>query len=141
MAALAARLLLPTALLFAALQAACGAPDAPRPSADVQTWRGPRVDVTSRGLITYDRREIAQKVTFPACIMVGAAAFRYRGVRPLASGAPVPPGLYDTGLSLDQWRLLARAGALDDQVEVYVTVRGSTGILGEYPRLSEGQGC
>ena len=104
-------------------------------------WRGPTETVASQGITVYDRREIAQKVNFPTCITVGATAFRLERVRPVFSGDPVRASLLDTGYGLDRWRLLAPAGALDEQPMLFVTVAGSTGIMGEYPRLPAGNSC
>lgn len=131
---------LTVALLAAALLAAC-APTAPQATADRRTWRGPTDTVASEGITVYDRREIAQKVSFPTCITVGAAAFQFDNVRAVSSRDPLLAGLLDTGYSLDRWRLLAPAGALGEQRSVFVTVGGSTGIIAEYPRLPAGRSC
>lgn len=101
-----------------------------------RVWRGPDERVASRGVTVFDRREIAQKVNFPTCITAGSASFSVGQIDPLPSGDPVPPGLFDTGYGLDRWRLLAPAGALEDQRELFVTALGSTGILARYPRTT-----
>lgn len=119
----------------------CGAPNTPVPSPERRVWRGPGELVASSGIVTVERREIAQKVAFPACIEIDGAPFRYERVRNEPTGAPVPTGLFDTGYGFDRWRLLARAGALTEQNDVYVTVRGSTGITGRYLRLPAGERC
>ncbi len=129
------------AALLAGVLAACGSAGEPRPSADRRAWSGPSDTVASRGITTYDRREIAQKVDFPACITAGPSTFKFSGVRNVAAGAPAPAAVFDTGYGLDRWRLLAPSGALDAQAVVFVTVRGSTGIIGEYPRLAAGASC
>jgi hypothetical protein len=95
---------------------------------------GPSATVSSEGLTAYERREIAQRVTFPTCITAGGSTFRFAEVQTLPTGAPVPIGLFDTGYGLDRWRLLARAGLLEEQPELFVSARGSTGILARYPR-------
>jgi hypothetical protein len=127
-------------LLLAAALAACS-PSAPEESPARRAWRGPSPLVSSEGLTTYERREIAQRVTFPTCIFVGATSYRFAEVETLPTGAPVPVGLLDTGYGLGRWRLLARAGLLEEQEQIYVSVRGSTGILGRYDRLSAADQC
>jgi hypothetical protein len=133
------RLLLPLIACLLSLFA-CGQPS-PDPSAERRTWRGPNDAVASEGITTYDRRELAQRVNFPTCITIGTTAFRYGGTHPVEGGNPAPAGFVDTGYSLDRWRLLSPAGALEQQPVVYVTVLGSTGILSEYLRLPAGRGC
>jgi hypothetical protein len=133
-------LVLLRALLAAAVLAACS-PSAPKQSAARRIWQGPTDTVASQGITTHERREIAQRVSFPTCITAGAATFRLEEIQSLPTGDPVPAGLLDTGHSLDRWRLLAPAGALDEQQAVFVSVRGSTGILGRYPRLPAGSSC
>lgn len=124
------------------LLVACGcAPTEPKPPTGPRTWRGPTDTVASRGVTVYDRRTIAQKVNFPTCVAIAGAAFRLESVDPQPAGSPIPTGVFDTGYSLDRWRLLAAAGALSEQQTLYVTVGGSTGILGRYPRLPAGQPC
>ena len=125
------------------LLAGCGSsPGAAPPASDERrNGSGPTNTVGSQALIPYERREIAQKVSFPECLAVGPTAFRFVGIRDLPTGAPVPVGLYDTGYRPDRWRLLAPAGALEDRPNLFVTVRGSTGIIAEYTRLPAGEGC
>jgi hypothetical protein len=127
-------------LYLAGVIVACS-PSAPEESPARRAWKGPNPLVSSEGLTTYERREIAQNVVFPSCLSIGATAYRFGGVEMLPTGAPVPAGLSDTGYGLDRWRLLARGGSLEEEQEVFVSVRGSTGILGRYPRLPQGERC
>lgn len=127
-------------LCVAGTLAACS-PSAPKESAARRSWKGPAPLVSSQGITTYERREIAQSVSFPTCLIIGATNYRFADVEMLPTGAPVPAGLSDTGYGLDRWRLLARGGGLEAEDEVFVSVRGSTGILGRYPRLAQGERC
>lgn len=126
--------------LLLALIVACS-PALPAQSPAHRIWQGPTQAVSSVGLTFYERRELAQRVAFPTCITVSHVFFRFAEVQALPSGAPVPPGLLDTGYGRERWRLLAPAGALEEHAELFVSVRGSTGILGRYPRLPAGQTC
>ena len=127
-------------LALAALPAACGARP-PEVSAERRAWQGPGDFVFSSGVTTYDRREIAQKVPFPTCIRVADDRYRFVQVTTLPANSPTPPGLFDTMFYLDRWRLWAGPGPLIGQPAVFVTVRGSTGILGEYSRITDGEPC
>jgi hypothetical protein len=128
-------------LLGAALVAGagCGGAITPQPSPERRTWQGPTAAVASTGVTVYERRELAQKVTFPTCITIGGTAYRFARVR--RTGDSTTAGTFDTGYGLDRWRLFAAAGPLDQQAAVFVSVLGSTGILAEYPRLPAGDGC
>lgn len=127
--------------LLVALIAACGAPIVPTVSPETQVWSGPTTMVSSHGVTTYERREIAQTVPLPLCISIGTSEFKFDKVTQLAGSAAVPPGSFDTGYSLDRWRLLAPAGELAQQPTVYVSVLGSTGVIAHYQRLPEGSHC
>jgi hypothetical protein len=131
----------PVLLAVLALTVAACSPSTPAEDTGRRAWRGPAGNVSSAGITTYERREIAQKVSFPTCLTVDNASFRFAEVRPLPTGDPVPAGLLDTGYGLDRWRLLAAAGALAEQDTVFVSVRGSTGVLGVYPRQSADSPC
>ena len=130
------------ALLLLAIAPLLGACGSPGPSVPVgrRVWDGPGDFVASRGVTTYDRREIAQKVPLPSCIEVGEAHYRFARVSPVPVSGAAPPGLLDTSFHLDRWRLWTRPGPLRDQPVLFVTVRGSTGILAEYERLA-GESC
>jgi hypothetical protein len=141
MTAMHAARLLAGVLCAAALLAACGTPSPPRLSPDRQVWNGPTDSVASHGITYYDRREIAQQVPFPVCITIDDASFKYDGAAPNPDYTPLPPGTFDTGYSLDRWRLVAPAGELAAQDKVYVTVLGSTGIAADYLRLPTGKSC
>jgi hypothetical protein len=118
-------------LLIAGLAAACS-PREPAPPQGRRAWQGPGDSVASVGTTQYERREIAQKVTLPACVQVGPASYQFARVTLLADASTTPPGLMDTMYYLDRWRLWTRPGVLEGQPVVFVTVRGSTGVLGEY---------
>lgn len=134
-----ARAPLAVAALLATLLVACGSSTSGS-APHRRVWRGPTETVASQGITTFERREIAQKVEFPTCLLVGPTAFRYTGVRPVPSGDVIPPGSFDTGYGLDRWRLLAPIGVLEEQPRLFVTARGSTGIVAEYARRTAG-GC
>jgi hypothetical protein len=121
-----------------ALLAAC-APDQPEVPTGRRVWEGPSTAVASRGVTTYERREIAQQVPLPACISIGGQEFGFTDVSTFPGVNP--PGLTDTFYRLDRWRLWSRPGPLDGQPALFVTVRGSTGILAEYERLPDGEPC
>ena len=104
-------------------------------------WEGPGDFVSSTGVITHERREIAQRVPVPACITVGEDRYRFVQVTPFAGGGTVPSGLNDTFFRLDRWRLWTRPGPLLGQPVLFVTIRGSTGILAEYERVAPGEPC
>jgi hypothetical protein len=129
-------------VLLLGIISACS-PAQPEQPATRRQWRGPVPLVSSEGLEQYARREIAQTVAFPRCIFIGTTPFRFAAVDAQPTGAPVPAGLQDTGYGLDRWRLLARPGLLAEQDTIFVSVRGSTGILGRYERLAsaEAEGC
>ena len=125
-------------LLAATLLAACGSRQ-PETPAGRRVWEGPGNFVASTGVTTYDRREIAQKVPLPTCLEVGAARYRFAGVTQHEQRGGGPPGLIDTYFHLDRWRLYMRpGGALPEQPVLFVTVRGSTGIVAEYQRATDG---
>jgi hypothetical protein len=115
----------------AAVLAAC-ADLPPEPPAVPRTWEGPGENVTSTGTTSYTRREIAQTVSLPVCIQVGPRAYRYARVSTFAGPGANPPGLFDSQYRLDRWRIWTRAGPLALQETLFLTVRGSTGILAEY---------
>lgn len=115
------------------LPAACGETP-PRTPEERRAWQGPDNRVSSEGVVTYDRREIAQRVEIPACIFVQETRYGYSEVLGLEATQRLLPALFDTMYRLDRWRLQARPGALTEQSELFVTVLGSTGILGRYSR-------
>ena len=39
------------------------------PDPSRRVWHGPTETVSSQGITTYDRRELAQKVPFPSCVI------------------------------------------------------------------------
>ncbi len=127
--------------LVAVALGACGGPGTPREDASRRLWRGPTETVFSEGVTVYDRRETAQKVSFPTCISVGATSYRFEVVRPVSGSQVVPAGLFESGYSLDRWRLLIPSGQVEDQPRLFVVVLGSTGIVAEYPRLPENRIC
>lgn len=125
----------------AAVALACGSRAAPGPTAERQTWDGPDARVSSVGLVIYDRREIAQKVPLPRCIAFGAEQYRFGGVLPETSGGTTPTGYLDTMYRLDRWRIYRKLGVPEPPDALYLTVRGSTGILAEYTTVPPGQAC
>ena len=112
-----------------------------KPEAGRRVWRGPTANVSSEGITTYDRREIAQKVDFPTCITVAGTIYRFGDVRTTPGSAVVPPGFFDSGYFLDRWKLLTATGPLEQQPAVFVTALGSTGIIAHYPRASDARAC
>jgi hypothetical protein len=126
------------ALLAALLATGCGSAEPETPTGR-RRWEG-GTQVASEGVVTYDRREIAQRIPLPACITVGEDRYRYSGVTPFAGGTS-PPGLEPTFYRIDRWNLWKRPGALEGQPVVYVTVRGSSGLLAEYQQVGAGQPC
>lgn len=129
-------------LAFGAVAAAaCGSREEPGPTAARRTWDGPDARVSSTGLLTYERREIAQKVPLPQCLEVGSEQYRFNQVLPENSGGTTPTGYVDTMYRLDRWRIYRKVGATDPPAALYVTVRGSTGILAEYTRVPPSQAC
>lgn len=127
-------------LVLTAALIACS-PTVPAPDPSRRAWRGPGDQVASAGITTFDRRELAQKVPFPTCIFVGSTAYRYGVVEQQRDSELVPSGYSFTGYALDRWRLLTRVGQVAGQDDVYVSVAGSTGILGKYSRDSGAAGC
>ncbi|MGH2588454.1 MAG: hypothetical protein ACRDJE_26330 [Dehalococcoidia bacterium] len=127
-------------LLVLCVVLAC-APSEPEAPTGRRVWVGPSSAVASTGVITYDRREIAQKVALPACISVGDDQYRFTQITTFSGGGVTPPGLNDTFFRLDRWRLWTRPGPLEGQPLVFVTVRGSTGIVAEYERVAAGEPC
>lgn len=117
------------------------APTEPAPDPSRRVWRGPNDGVASQGITTHNRRELAQKVPYPTCLTVEGTAYRFDAVEPQRGSDLVPPGYINTGYYLDRWRLLTRDGALRDQATLYVSVAGSTGILGAYQRQPAGTSC
>jgi hypothetical protein len=126
------------ALASAFLVTACGTP-APEIPTTRRAWEGGD-QVASEGVVIYDRREIAQRVPLPACITVGEDRFRFIGVTPFAGGT-APPGLDPTLYRIDRWSLWKRPGPLEGQPVVYVTVRGSSGLLAEYHQVGVAESC
>jgi hypothetical protein len=120
--------------------AAC-APQQPDIPTVRRVWEGPTQSVASSGVIRQERREIAQQIAVPACISVGQSQYRFVQIAPFAGGGANPPGLNDTFHRLDRWRLWTLPGSLEGQANVYVTIRGSTGIVAEYERLPSGETC
>lgn len=127
-------------LIFALVSAACG-PTEPSPSPDRRAWEGSAGAVVSSGIITHERRELAQRLALPACIEAAGAAYRFTDVTPFPGAGETPPGLTNTFTRLDRWRLWSRTGQVVDQPVLYVTVRGSTGIVAAYERLAPGTPC
>ena len=106
-----------------------------------RVWEGPGDFVSSTGVVMHERREIAQKISLPACITVGEDRYRFAQVTPVAGGATVPSGLIGAFFRLDRWRIWTRPGPLVGQPVLFVTVRGSTGIIAEYQRVAPGEPC
>lgn len=130
--------LLALSLLF--LTASCGSRE-PETPAERRVWEGPGSFVASSGLVAYERREIAQKLDLPRCIEVGSDRYGFVDVTPISGGGATPPGLTDTFFRLDRWRIWTRGGPIQGQPALFVTVRGSTGIIAEYGRLPPGDAC
>lgn len=128
-------------LLYAGVLLAACAPDQPETPTGRRVWEGPTNTVASSGVVTYDRREIAQQVPLPRCIAVGDDRYEFTRVSPFEGGGVNPPGLNDTFYRLDRWRLWSRPGPLEGQPVLYVTIRGSTGIVAEYQAISSDQSC
>jgi hypothetical protein len=126
------------ALISALLAAACGTP-APEIPTGRRSWDG-GTQVASEGVFMYERRELAQRVPLPACILVGEVRYLFREVTPF-SGGTSPPGLDPTLYRIDRWNLWKRPGPLEGQPSVYVTVRGSSGLLAEYQQVGAGEPC
>jgi hypothetical protein len=120
--------------------AACG-PREPSVPGEQRAWEGPGNAVASSGAITYERREIAQKAPLPACITVNDDRYGFVQITPFAGGGSTPPGLTDTFYRLDRWRLWTRGGPPEGQESLFVTIRGSTGIVAEYARVAPGEPC
>jgi len=127
------------ALLAWLLLAACGAAEPEVPTGP-RTWEG-GTQVTSEGVVVHDRREIAQRVSLPACISVEQDRYRFTEVTPYAGGGTAPPGLDPTFYRLDRWSLWKRPGPLEGQSALFVTVRGSSGFVAEYQRVGAGEPC
>jgi hypothetical protein len=127
-------------LLLAGWAAACGSPPQ-ETSAERRVWQGPGGYVASRGITTYERREIAQRVELPVCIEVQSDRYRLARVTVLPVGALTPPGLLDTGFRLNRWRLWAPSGSPVGEPSLFVIVLGSTGTVAEYERLPTGTAC
>jgi len=120
--------------------ASCGATEPTTPT-ERRTWEGPSSAVASTGVEIYERREIAQKVSLPACLSVGPVHYRFVRVTPFTGGGTTPPGLTDTFYRLDRWRLWIETGPPEGQERLFVTVRGSTGVLADYERLPLSEQC
>lgn len=121
--------------------ACCGVPPPPEPPAGPVTWEGPTTLVGSAGVTIHDRREIAQKVAFPTCIRVGDDRYLFSRVTTTPGSSATPPGLFDSMYRFDRWRLWSQPGVVIGQPTLYVTARGSTGILAEYERAAPGAPC
>jgi hypothetical protein len=117
------------------------APAEPTVPTERRIWDGPSATISSAGVVMYDRREIAQRVPLPACISVGDDEYQFTRVTMYPGPGGTPPGLNDTFYRLDRWRLWTRPGPLEGQPVVYLTVRGSTGIVAEYERLPADAPC
>jgi hypothetical protein len=120
--------------------AAC-APGQPETPTERRVWEGPTQNVASSGVIRQERREIAQQIAVPACVSVGPSQYRFVQISPFAGGGANPPGLTDTFHRLDRWRLWSPPGPLEAQVKLFVTIRGSTGIVAEYELLPSDETC
>jgi hypothetical protein len=131
---------LPLLIVLCVVIAAC-APSEPEVPTGRRVWEGPGSAVASSGVFTHDRREIAQRVALPSCISVGDDQYRFSQITTFLGGGVTPPGLNDTFYRLDRWRLWTRPGALEGQPLVFVTVRGSTGIVAEYDRVPADEPC
>lgn len=118
--------------------AAC-APSPPAPNQGRQVWSGPGGNVASTGVTVYDRREIAQKVNLPSCLHVGEQRYFFSTVT--RQPTTPPPGLTDTMFTLDRWRLWSDPGQAEGAPRLYVTVRGSTGLLAVYERVGGPAEC
>ena len=128
-------------LVFAGVACfACGSRDPEVPTGR-RPWEGPGDAVASAGVVTHERREIAQRVIVPACLIVGADSYRFLQVTPFSGGGATPPGLTDTFYRLDRWRLWTRSGPPAGQGTLFVTIRGSTGIVAEYTRTAPDDPC
>jgi hypothetical protein len=127
-------------VFLCALVAACGARGSDS-SAERRTWEGPGAFVASTGTMTHERREIAQRVPIPLCIEVGDDRYQFTRVSTYSGAGLTPPGLTDTFFRLDRWRIWTRGGPIQGQPALFVTIRGSTGILAEYERLPADQPC
>jgi hypothetical protein len=92
-------------------------------------------------VVRQERREIAQQIAVPACISVGTDQYRFVQIEPFAGGGTNPPGLSDTFHRLDRWRLWTLPGPLVGRTQLFVTIRGSTGIVAVYERLPAGEPC
>ncbi|MBI2759799.1 MAG: hypothetical protein HYX51_00025 [Chloroflexi bacterium] len=112
-----------------------------KPEAGRRVWRGPTANVSSEGITTYDRREIAQRVAFPSCITIMGLIYRFDSVRTTSGSAVIPPGYFDSGYFIDRWKLLTATGPLEQQQTVFVTALGSTGIVAQYPRAADARAC
>jgi hypothetical protein len=117
------------------------APRQPEIPTERRVWEGPTNSVASSGVVQYERREIAQQIAVPACISVGPDQYQFVQVTPFAGGGTNPPGLNDTFHRLDRWRLWTNPGPLEGRAELFVTIRGSTGIVAQYERLPAGETC
>lgn len=120
--------------------AACGAPPQETP-AGRRVWQGPGGYVASRGVTSFERREIAQTVMLPVCIEVQSDRYRLARVSVLPAGALTPPGVLDTGFRLDRWRLWTPSGTPVGEPSLFVIVLGSTGTVAEYERLAPAVAC
>lgn len=130
----------PLSLLLCALALACGSREPAVPTGP-RVWQGPTPNVSSTGATQHERREIAQRISLPLCLSVAGRDYRFARVEPYAGGGTTPPGLTDTFYRLDRWRLWTRPGLLSEQPVLFVTVRGSTGIVAEYERIAAGERC
>ena len=128
-------------LVFSGMTLAACAPEQPETPAERRVWEGPTNSVASSGVVRHERREIAQQITLPACISVGTDAYLSSRVEPFEGGGTNPPGLNDTFHRLDRWRLWTLPGPLEGQPTLFLTIRGSTGIVAVYERLPSGEVC
>lgn len=128
-------------VLWSGIFVAACAPQQPEIPTERRVWEGPTQSVASSGVVRQERREIAQQIAVPACISVGPNQYRFVQITPFAGGGANPPGLNDTFHRLDRWRLWTQPGPLEGQTSLYVTIRGSTGIVAEYERLPSGETC
>jgi hypothetical protein len=126
-------------LALALLTLACGPQQESTPTGR-RAWEGPGNQVSSSGITVYERRELAQRVELPACLHVAERAYAFDRVTVTGQSANTPAGLADTMYRLDRWRLWTRPGALTGREELFLTIRGSSGILAEY-RPATGQSC
>jgi hypothetical protein len=127
--------------IYAGMFVAACAPSQPKIPVERRTWEGPTSSVASSGVVRQERREIAQQIAVPACISVGSNQYRFEQITPFTGGGTNPPGLNDTFHRLDRWRLWTEPGPLEGHAQLFVTIRGSTGIIARYERLPDGETC